>query len=238
MLSVETVESLISFLVSVFTYAVSVSTAGAFQAWVAAKMGDSTAKRAGFLTLNPFPHVDIVGLVVWIFYGFGWSNTIPINNALISGPLKPLKIFVAHFSRMFAFILMAIVGLVGLFYLLGNTAFLYVLESFRNGRLYHHFLADHFPHISSLSLSLGYFLIINIQLNIVFGLFSTLVITCNGLMSYFARAFPQQIEKNYLLFLAIPMVLWLITSKQIGDLITSIIFYCGAIIAHLLGVVS
>lgn len=237
MLSVETVESLISLLVTIFAYAVSIATAGAFQAWVAGKMGDKTAERSGFLTLNPIPHIDIVGLLMWIFYGFGWSKSVPINNAAFSGPYKYPKLAVAHFSRTIAFILLAIVGLVGLFYLLGNTAFLYVIESFRNGRLYHHFLADHFPNISSLSLSLGFFLIINIQLNIIFGLFSTLVITCNGLMGYFAQAFPEHVEKNYLLFLAIPMVTWYLSYKYIGDLITSIIFYSGAIIAYLLGVV-
>ncbi|MGI6574471.1 MAG: site-2 protease family protein [bacterium] len=42
-------------------------------------MGDSTAKVAGRLTLNPLAHIDPIGfLMLWIFR-FGWAKPVPIN---------------------------------------------------------------------------------------------------------------------------------------------------------------
>lgn len=48
-------------------------------AYVAYKLGDSTAKVYGRLTLNPFSHVDIFGLFTMMFVGFGWAKPVPIN---------------------------------------------------------------------------------------------------------------------------------------------------------------
>lgn len=48
-------------------------------AFVAYKCGDSTAKVQGRLTLNPFAHFDIVGLVMLVVARFGWARPVPIN---------------------------------------------------------------------------------------------------------------------------------------------------------------
>ncbi|MGE4317983.1 MAG: site-2 protease family protein [Deferribacterales bacterium] len=43
-------------------------------------LGDDTAKRAGRLTLNPFAHVDIMGLLFLIITRlFGWAKPVPVN---------------------------------------------------------------------------------------------------------------------------------------------------------------
>ncbi len=55
--------------------------------WVAYKMGDSTAKLAGRLTINPIPHIDPFGTIIlpamFIILGspiiFGWAKPVPIN---------------------------------------------------------------------------------------------------------------------------------------------------------------
>lgn len=54
--------------------------------WVAYKLGDETAKRMGRLTLNPLPHVDLVGTVILPFIMivlggpvFGWAKPVPFN---------------------------------------------------------------------------------------------------------------------------------------------------------------
>lgn len=41
--------------------------------------GDDTAQRAGRLTLNPFAHVDWLGLALLLFIGFGWGKPTPFN---------------------------------------------------------------------------------------------------------------------------------------------------------------
>ena len=43
-------------------------------AFVAYKCGDPTAKWAGRMTLNPAKHFDPLGLVCFVFAGFGWAK--------------------------------------------------------------------------------------------------------------------------------------------------------------------
>lgn len=54
--------------------------------FVAYKLGDSTAKNAGRLTLNPLAHLDLMGTVIvplfLLFYGgifIGWAKPVPYN---------------------------------------------------------------------------------------------------------------------------------------------------------------
>lgn len=47
--------------------------------FVAHLNGDDTAKNSGRLTLNPFAHFDWIGLLMFLFIGFGWAKPVPIN---------------------------------------------------------------------------------------------------------------------------------------------------------------
>lgn len=55
--------------------------------WVALKLGDTTARDAGRITFNPFPHIDILGsvmipLISYIAAGtifIAWAKPVPIN---------------------------------------------------------------------------------------------------------------------------------------------------------------
>jgi len=47
--------------------------------WVADKMGDSTARWMGRLTLNPRHHLDPIGTIMLFFFGFGWAKPVPVN---------------------------------------------------------------------------------------------------------------------------------------------------------------
>ncbi len=46
---------------------------------VAYKMGDTTAKDMGRLTLNPLKHLDIIGAICMLLFGFGWAKPVPVN---------------------------------------------------------------------------------------------------------------------------------------------------------------
>ncbi len=48
--------------------------------FVAFKCGDYTAKNLGKMTFNPLAHIDIFGLLSFLFIGFGWANPVPINS--------------------------------------------------------------------------------------------------------------------------------------------------------------
>jgi len=47
--------------------------------YAAYKLGDSTAKDLGRLTLNPIKHIDPVGLLMMLLIGFGWAKPVPVD---------------------------------------------------------------------------------------------------------------------------------------------------------------
>ena len=57
------------------------------QAWMAARLGDPTAKMLGRISLNPMKHYDILGTLIWpailLFQSplvLGWGKPIPITT--------------------------------------------------------------------------------------------------------------------------------------------------------------
>ena len=48
-------------------------------AYAAYKLGDSTAKEEGRLTLNPLKHIDWLGFFLIIIAGFGWAKPVSFN---------------------------------------------------------------------------------------------------------------------------------------------------------------
>lgn len=47
--------------------------------YVAYRCGDSTARNLGRLTLNPLAHLDPIGTVMMLLFGFGYAKPVPIN---------------------------------------------------------------------------------------------------------------------------------------------------------------
>ena len=43
------------------------------------KLGDSTTKDQGRITLNPLKHIDIIGFVFILIAGFGWAKPVQFN---------------------------------------------------------------------------------------------------------------------------------------------------------------
>lgn len=60
--------------------------------YVAYRLGDPTAKRAGRLTLNPVKHIDIVGLLMMIFAHVGWAKPVPVNMGYFKRPKAGMAI--------------------------------------------------------------------------------------------------------------------------------------------------
>ncbi|MCW1970997.1 MAG: site-2 protease family protein [Anaerolineae bacterium] len=57
-------------------------------AWAANKLGDDTAERMGRLTINPFVHLDLVGSLLLLAFGFGWAKPVPVNTYRLNGNPK------------------------------------------------------------------------------------------------------------------------------------------------------
>ena len=66
--------------------------------WVAYRLGDDTAARAGRLTLNPLPHIDPFGSVllpgmlalVGSPFLFGWAKPVPVNFRHLRHPKRDM----------------------------------------------------------------------------------------------------------------------------------------------------
>ncbi len=61
-----------------------------FHAWSAWMLGDDTAARAGRLTLNPIPHIDLMGTILLPLMNapIGWAKPVPVNPARFSRGVK------------------------------------------------------------------------------------------------------------------------------------------------------
>jgi len=66
--------------------------------WVAKFFGDDTATRAGRLTLNPLPHIDLFGSVILpallvlsnSSVVLGWAKPVPVNALKLRNPKKDM----------------------------------------------------------------------------------------------------------------------------------------------------
>ncbi|MBQ6402033.1 MAG: site-2 protease family protein [Firmicutes bacterium] len=57
-------------------------------AFVADKLGDSTPRQQGRVTLNPLAHIDWVGLLCLFFVGFGWGQPVQIDPRQFKHPRR------------------------------------------------------------------------------------------------------------------------------------------------------
>lgn len=78
--------------------------------FVAFKLGDPTAQQRGRLTLNPIKHIDIIGLIMLLRFGFGWAKPVPVDMSNFKNPKRGMAITalagpVANFLLAFAALL-------------------------------------------------------------------------------------------------------------------------------------
>ena len=55
-------------------------------------LGDKTAKKLGRLTLNPIKHLDLIGTLAILFIGIGWAKPVPVMVENLSRGRKSLWI--------------------------------------------------------------------------------------------------------------------------------------------------
>ncbi len=64
--------------------------------FMANRLGDDTPKLAGRLTLNPLAHLDPIGSLFLLFFGFGWGKPVPINSTKFRNPaIDEFKVAIA-----------------------------------------------------------------------------------------------------------------------------------------------
>lgn len=57
-------------------------------AFIAYKLGDDTAYYQGRLTLNPFAHLDLLGTISMVLFGYGWAKPVPVNPVRFRGNMR------------------------------------------------------------------------------------------------------------------------------------------------------
>lgn len=60
--------------------------------YIAYKLGDQTARNFGRLTLNPLKHLDPIGTICMIFFGFGWAKPVPVNTRHFKKPRRDMAL--------------------------------------------------------------------------------------------------------------------------------------------------
>ena len=91
--------------------------------WAALKRGDPTAAMLGRLTLNPVPHIDPMGLFVFVLtsltgpFVFGWAKLMPIppldGSKILWGVLPPKLGFQYMQLERYGFILLILLLMTG-----------------------------------------------------------------------------------------------------------------------------
>jgi len=59
-------------------------------AWTATRAGDPTPAAHGRVTLNPLPHLDLIGTLMILFGPIGWAKPVPINPANFRHPSRDI----------------------------------------------------------------------------------------------------------------------------------------------------
>lgn len=79
-------EAIISLLLMIPVILISLSTHEAAHGYIAYKMGDPTAYNLGRVTLNPLKHIDPMGSLCMLVFGYGWAKPVPINARYFRKP--------------------------------------------------------------------------------------------------------------------------------------------------------
>ena len=132
-------EKLLYALISILVITVSLTVHEVSHGFAAYKLGDSTAKSDGRLSLNPLAHLDPVGTIMLLLIGFGYAKPVPVMTRNFKKPRRdfaivslagPLSNFLLAFLSAFIYVLLYKAAPEEFF---RNTVGLAVLEIFSFG---------------------------------------------------------------------------------------------------------
>lgn len=78
----------------------------------ASLLGDDTPERFGRLTLNPFVHIDIMGVIALLLMGIGWAKPVPVNAGRCKKVKPKLAMLLISVAGPLANLFLAFVGMI------------------------------------------------------------------------------------------------------------------------------
>lgn len=57
---------------------------------MAYNLGDDTAQLLGRMTFEPWAHLDVVGSLMLLIFGFGWAKPVPVNTYRLQNPRRDM----------------------------------------------------------------------------------------------------------------------------------------------------
>ncbi len=155
--------------------------------WMALKLGDPTAKMMGRLTLNPIPHIDLIGSII-----------VPLFSLIMAGQIfiawaKPVPVNPLNFSNYRRDdILVSVVGPLSNLVLAFLCTLLFIVTGI---------ISPYFVHINPL-FEQGFNFLLSmfaggITLNIVLGVFNLIPIPPLDGSHVIASLLPEDLNQNY-----------------------------------------
>lgn len=92
--------------------------------FAAVKLGDDTPRWQGRLSLNPFAHIDYLGALCILLFGFGWAKPVGVNSRNFRNPKRDMAL--VALAGPLSNIILAFIALL-LFYL---VQFVFIKTSF------------------------------------------------------------------------------------------------------------
>ena len=81
-------EIVINLLLMIPVILISLSFHEAAHGYIAYKLGDRTAYNLGRVTVNPLKHLDPIGSLFMLIFGYGWAKPVPINSRNFKNPKR------------------------------------------------------------------------------------------------------------------------------------------------------
>jgi len=240
MVGVKSAEYVITMISFFMAYLFVVTFVGYFRAWIADKMGDDSAVEAGYLTFNPLPHMDIIGMVCLFLFQIGWGNfNMPLNpsNIISVNPIvRWLKLALVYFSDTIAHVTLATFAMVSLLGMFGQGVINLSVGMMLHGQLSHMLFASNYPTSPSMMISLALILIASIYLNVFLAGINLVFRGLELAMMYIIEKSPEYAKYNNMatIFLYAIIVSIFIT-PELRFFLIMLIARSGLLIAHLFG---
>ena len=101
--------------------------------FAAMKLGDDTPRWQGRISLNPFAHIDYVGALCILLFGFGWAKPVQVNSRNFKNPKRDMAItaLAGPLSNVIvAFIALLLFNVMQVLFLKLDAWFIWQLNSF------------------------------------------------------------------------------------------------------------